>query len=1511
MQIVLIGKNYINKLLLPQNVVGTYWISDKIGSKEKKLINIEAYEDMWILRSNRYTKFFEMHNYGASIQWEKAEEITLKEYETYGVKFGDSEDMYTLFCIPVYENYTHYNIKNTNEITIGSGMTNNIVCKNPFISNFHAKLYFDGTKWLLENYSQQYDVFVNGRPRHKLARTLRNGDIVFIMGLKIILMGNSIYINNPRNECICNANVLELTKENEIIIERDVPDDIDDEDYFSRAPRLTDIIEKENVKIDAPPVPPSKDEMPMILVLGTSFTMGVIMLFSVIRSIDGYLTGTLTAKQMMFSMIPSIALLISIVLFPVLSRRYEKKRKIENEEKRQSRYKEYLKNKNEKINQIREKQKKILLKNYLSAKECEDIILRRDNRLWERQIEDYDFLTLRLGLGKVPLQINLQHPEEKFSMEDDNLIDILNQIAENSKNIEDAPVTISLAEKNISAIISKGYGDLDKYLKELIIQLIAFHSSEDLKLIFFLQKDNLKKWEYVKMLPHVWDAQKEIRFFAESFEEMTEISKYLSEIINARMQSQNKSYKSFAPYYLIITEFDKQIEGLKIVEEVLNAGVNVGFSMLCLMDDLGQLPNECSAFVNIEENKGIMFESQNSTGSQREFTFNTTSVFHFEEILQSIANIPMKYFKNGGNLLPSQISFLEMFDVGRIEQLNILERWSRNDPTVSLKAPIGVDRYGMPIVLDIHENAHGPHGLIAGSTGSGKSEFIITYILSLAVNYHPEDVTFILIDYKGGSLSGAFCKRGIRLPHLVGTITNIDTAELQRSLVSIQSELKRRQIIFNEARELTDEGTIDIYKYQKLYHNGVVRTPVSHLVIICDEFAELKQQQPDFMDELMSVARIGRSLGVHLILATQKPAGIVNDQIRSNSKFAICLKVQDRSDSMDVIKKPDAASLKRVGQFYMQIGYDEYFVLGQSAWTGAPYFPSDRMEESIDDTIEFLSNTGDVFYTLTDEKKEIKIKQGEQLTNIVRYLSETSNSLDLKVTNLWKDSIPKDIYLSDIKEKYRVKKTKNEVDAVIGEYDDPANQSQGVVKIDISNNMVVYGNAESGKETLLSTMIFDLITTYTPSELQTYIFDFGSESLKTFRGAPNVGDVVFLDDEEKINRFFGRITREMQERKAILSNYNGDYNLYMETTGNNMPMILVIMNNFESFIENYQDEYEETLLILTRECVKYRISFAFTVSSYSVIRYRLTQNLKQKIALQLNRADDYLNVFENLGKRKISNIFGRGFIGIEGNIYEFQTAKVCDAEEYTTFVRGEIDKLNQIYIEKAEPIDTLPKQIKIDDIKDEINDLSDLPIGIAKKDLKTYKYNFRERLIHLILSKNVRDAAQFTGYILDEMQLVDGVRILLLDTEKILDTNNLSMYEEFEKMVNDLESLENERAICVIIGADKFINNYRSNDGEFYDALMKIEVSKNCNIILVESDTKIKSHEYSDWYRAYVSKENAIWVGNGIENQYAINIMDTSKLRNKCGASFGYAVKDGNATLIKLLEMKEGDAEDE
>lgn len=852
---------------------------------------------------------------------------------------------------------------------------------------------------------------------------------------------------------------------------------------------------------------------------------------------------------------------------------------------------------------------------------------------------------------------------------------------------------------------------------------------------------------------------------------------------------------------------------------------------------------------------------------------------------------------------------------GLIEQLNVLERWRKNDSTLSLKAPVGIDSSGMPIVLDIHEKFHGPHGLIAGSTGSGKSEFIITYILSLAINYHPDDVNFLLIDYKGGGLAGAFQKREIKLPHLVGTITNIDTIGLQRSLASIQSELKRRQVMFNEARNIIDEGTIDIYKYQKLYHEGIVKKPIPHLLIICDEFAELKQQQEEFMDELISVSRIGRSLGVHLILATQKPAGIVNDQIRSNSKFAVCLKVQDRDDSNDVIKRPDAASLKGSGQFYLQVGADDYFVLGQSAWSGAPYYPSEMTKKKENNSIEFISNIGMPIKEIDDSIQKTVSNDGEQLTNIVKYIYELAKHENIKTNQLWLDNIPETIFIKDIKKKYHEKTSENSINLVIGEYDDPYNQRQGIVHLDLSTdgNTVIYGNAESGKETLLSTIAYDLMTSYKTEKAQLYLLDFGSEALKIFKESPHVGDVVFINDAEKISRFFDMVQKMIRERKSILSNYNGDYNLYVNTSGKIMPMIVIIINNYESFSEIYGEQYEDTFLTITREGVKSGIVFISTVSTYNDMRYRLTQNFKQKIALQVNNEDDYFNIFEKVGKKRPSHIFGRGLVTLkDGGIYEFQTAKICEPENYNIHIDQKIKELKMTNELQAKNIPVIPNKLSLEDIKEYITDITKVPIGITKKDLRIFTYNFKKNFINVITSKNMENIAEFSFHILEVIKQIKDIQITIFDAERALQTKKSNMEEKIEQLEEEIEnSDEHPYTICIIIGIDKLLNDIDNDEEKFYQILKNAEETEKYSFIIVENINKLKNHEYDEWYKNYITGDTGIYVGNGIDDQYTINVSNRKDITNTCGQSFGYVINQGNPTMIKLLGMKENGDEDE
>ena len=1526
MEVMLIGKNKVHKIILPQVFIGDYWITDNNGEFEKKLVNIKGNGEYWKINSDKEVEIINPENIEfisnrirvIDTKNTVLEEVILSDYSIYGITIGANKDFYLLCCNPVYEkNFLRLKIKHLTEITIGYSEKNSIVYTNKFVSNKHARISFYNGRWIIENLDRMFGTFVNDMPVLDQTTVLDNGDVILIMGLKIVIIGNYLYINNPRysmkyDETIFKENDIEMEINRDLIMDDENIKLYEEKDYYSRSPRIRNKIETENIKIDPPPNMQSKEEMPAVLALGSSISMGAMMMISTIQSIDGLASGNATKKETIFSIIIAITMLISMLLFPILQIRFEKYRKKKYEEKRQKRYKKYIDSKIKEIDEIMVKQKNILYNNYSSAEECSNIVINRGKRLWERKLEDSDFLDIRLGIGDVPLDINIEYPEKQFTMEDDNLIDILNTVANKSKILQKSPIVLSLIENNILALLSQSEQTIQNYLKNLILQIVTFQSYNDLKLVFMMKEDEEKKWEYIKMLPHVWSNTNDIRFYTDNYEDMKEISKYLEEELTERKNNKEKDYKEFSPYYLIITDDYKIIENLKITKEILNSKTNLGFSLLCISNELTKLPNECKTIINIDKGIGKIYESEVSSKDQKEteFVFDETEKIFFDRIIRILANIPMRYSSKNAVMLPSSYTFLEMYDVGTIEQLNILERWRKNDSTLSLRAPVGIDGSGMRIALDIHEKFHGPHGLIAGSTGSGKSEFIITYILSLAINYHPDDVAFILIDYKGGGLAGAFQKGNAKLPHLVGTITNIDTNGLQRSLDSIQSELKRRQIVFNQARNMTDEGTIDIYKYQKLYHEGIVKEPIPHLLIICDEFAELKQQQEEFMDELISVARIGRSLGVHLILATQKPAGIVNDQIRSNSKFGICLKVQDNQDSMDVIKRPDAAKLRSAGQFYLQVGNDEYFVLGQSAWSGAPYFPANTTKNKVDNSIEFISNIGTVIKKIDDSTKRKLDDHGEQLTNIVKYLSELANQQNIRERQLWLEDIPENIYIDELKKKYNIKHTENYIDPVIGEYDNPSNQSQGVVKLDFSKNgnAIIYGSADSGKETLLSTLCYNMITSYSTDEVNIYILDFGSEALKIYKNSPQVGDIVFINESDKINRFFKMIQQEIKIRKNILSDYNGNYQVYLKTGTEKMPMIMIIINNYESLVEMYDDKYEDIILSVTREGLKYGIVFVFAVSTYGDVRYRLTQNFKQKLTLQLNSEDDYSNIIENVRKKRPSHIFGRGLIPIENEVFEFQTAKICEPEEYDIKIKDEINKLNEKYLIKAKAIPTMPDVIEINDIKDNLKSIDQVPLGIEKDSLRLFKYDFMKNFITIISSKNNEDSFKYTIEITEELKKLEDTNVITIDTEEFIQTRTNIEEGNYKKFLKELNkgNDENKYTICVFMGIDKFINKLEDEENDFKKILEESEHNGKIRFIIAENASKLKNHEYDEWYKNYLADDSGIWVGNGIDDQYLININSgNKKLVNNCGPSYGYVIKQGECYLIKLIGIRE------
>ena len=1538
MRLSLIKNTQIYDIILPDTVEGSYWISDEDSNGiRKNIISIEAVDNKWEIISNK--EYYCVEN---NIIQETQE---LFPFRFYQIENKNDKTRNILYCAPVKVDYNYYKVTGLLEkgIYIGGGKKDTIYYQ-PLENNCAYVVLENNKLYILDNGSK-YGVYVN-KVRVIGKKELKLGDIVFIMGLQFYLIKmyennmESFYLavntSNSNNIAVMNVPSINLVYKNDEFEESNEEIDIplyEEKDYFYRNPRFINHLKKVEVKIDAPPAKQETQDQSTLLTVGPMITMSMTSLVTGFTSINNLTSGKTSLNQAMPSLIMCGAMLASTFVWPVFSNRYQKHQVKKQEKKRQKKYGAYIDQKRNLIIDTKRKQGEILNNSFPNTKYCEEVILNRYTNLWQKKIEDEDYLKINLGTGDYPAAIEIKFPEESFSLEEDNLKELLAKVGNEPRILSGVPIVLSLLNDYKCGII--GEPEITgEYFRRMLIQILAFHSYEDLKIVVLTDENNEYQWKFLKDAPHCFSDDRSIRFFATKNDEYKEVCYYLERIFQARKDEKTGSPKvpvqGLDKIYLVITDSFKKVRDFDILDDILDSKENFGFSLVVLDKKIINLPEQCKTIISINKNLGELKNIDNFIEGIK-FTADFSGDINFDDCTKKLANIPIDIDSTDEGQLPNKIGFLEMYDVGKVEQLNSLSRWKNNNPILNLQVPVGVGKNGESINIDLHEKYHGPHGLIAGMTGSGKSEFIITYILSMAVNYHPYEVQFILIDYKGGGLAGAFenKKTGLKLPHLVGTITNLDANEINRSLASIESELKRRQAIFNRAREISGESTVDIYKYQKMYRNGQIDEPVSHLFIISDEFAELKNQQPEFMDQLISTARIGRSLGVHLILATQKPSGVVDAQIWSNTRFRVCMRVQEKSDSNEVIKCPDAAFLKQTGRFYFQVGYNEIFVLGQAAYAGGKYFPEEKVKKNIDTSIQFINNISYVIKQTDTKVKQLEVKpQGEELSNIVKYLDSLAKAQNIKCRPLWLEKIGADIRVDDLIEKYHYQKEYFVINPVVGEYDIPSQQEQMLLTLPISQqgNSLIFGSPGSGKENFITTLIYSSMISYLPTEINYYIIDFGSGTLKSFRKSPIVGDVIDSNDEEKVVNLYKMIDKLINERRELFSEYNGDYYNYCKNSGKTVPTIVVVINNYESYQETYSD-YDDTLVTLSREGSKYGIYFVITVNTPNGMRFKLKQNFATTYCLQQNNEDDYLTILGNVHKKYPAKIFGRGIFKEGNSVYEFQTANVTDLDSISNFIKEKCNEYADKSSVKAVNVPMLPKVVTEKDIISSIPNKHVLAIGIDKDTLDISVLNFKKNFVTLVSALDINQTIPLINPLINQILAKGDYDLKVINCEECLvdvssrdkydyvdndfDTVFTKMYnyitekkQEYEQSSFDKKVLANEKqSCCIILGIESFKGRLSSENksklSELFTLSKELEI---VNFIIVDNINNIKKNEFESWYKECVDNTTGIWVGNGLSDQFTLKVnVRIDEMKKDVPEGFCFVINKGRPKFVKYV----------
>lgn len=1293
MRVVLMEKGHsMFSIWLPAKKEGRYVFDpDENGSAVP--ISIVASDDSWCAVISKDGYFIlNGKNVGKSIELQ----------DTFWVMYIRDDKIYTLYSEIEYEYdnvFLPYCIEKHSTISIGRAPTNDICYSKSFISRNHAEITWRENKWYIIDTNSKNGVFLNGKSVR--IAPIQTGDVIYIMGLYIIMGVGFIGVNNtnhrisltsPKVRSICSENDIEFSPENST----NVADTL-----FERKPRKKYKLPSKEIEIEAPPVAMNSNKISSLLRMGNPLLTG----------------GRAIATGNIFSAISSLVL-------PALTQGMSEKERKEYQNLRELKYREYLQSKHSEITEEIAFEKNILTNIYPHLSEMLNFSSDKD-RLWERRKIDEDFLSLRIGSGSIPLNAQIKYPQKKFELERDYLIDEMYKLAETPALVEGAPIMLSLKNDFVSSIVGNRNNSL-KLVQNMIIQLSLTHAYDEVKIIVLADETETEELNYVRYLPHNWDNEQTIRFFASSIIDAQQLSKYLNDKWETMIDDNNSNRWNVAqknnPAYVVFSISKELHDRIEILKKVIQAEKYSGISVITCFDET---PKECSKLISVKEDATNVIDFIHPEIDDLTFSIDKIDKKEAINSMRNVMHTKLKLESQYNYTLPNVISFLDLYGVGKVEHLNPLKRWSDNNPVKSLAAPIGIGTDGKLFTLDLHERLQGPHGLIAGGTGSGKSEFIITYILSMAVNYSPDEIAFILIDYKGGGLTDAFVdkKRGIHLPHVVGTITNLDGAAIQRSLMSINSELKRRQAIFKKAKSETNEGTMDIYDYQKLYRKKKVKEPMPHLFIISDEFAELKKQQPEFMDELISTARIGRSLGVHLILATQKPSGVVNDQIWSNTKFRICLRVADKNDSIEMLKRPEAAEIRNTGRFYLQVGYNELFAMGQSAWCGAEYVPKDEVVIEEEKSVQFIDSVGQIMLNAKLKKPVESRAQGKQIVSIVKYLSDLAKREQVIPKSLWCDPLPNKIDFETLIQNNPLSDSEN-MTARIGMVDDPEHQLQFPFNINMQkfHHMLLCGSSGSGKSSFIKTMLYSLVSRYSPEEINYYLLDMSGSALMAYSKLPHCGTYLNESNENDFSRLLKMIKNIVTERKKLYAQEEvTSFDAYRRVKP--LSLILVIIDNFANIMNfKHGPEYNATLNDYMKDCAPYGIRFIISANHLNEIHSKIRQEFDLRVALQAKDKYDYSDILDTKCNFTVSQAIGRGIAVIEGRPLEVHIAipdVFLDDQERSKALKEKLQTISESY-----PICSSIRILPMADANETYEEFSRgftkgrIPLGYSQKDMK-------------------------------------------------------------------------------------------------------------------------------------------------------------------------------------------------
>lgn len=971
-------------------------------------------------------------------------------------------------------------------------------------------------------------------------------------------------------------------------------------------------------------------------------------------------------------------------------------------------------------------------------------LVRDPSRLWERRRRDQDFLQGRVGTGAVPwFGLTVPAAESPVQPQDPYLLAEVTAVVDRFGTVPAMPVTIDLRAAHEVAVI----GDRDTavaMVRALVLQLAAVHSPDDLQLALASPADRLPDWAGFDLLPHTQDAELfdgpvPARRIAES---MAALGQILGQGLTDRLQRAHTTRRTGSaatppPRLLVVSDgHGRKAAGLP----GSGAGyAELGVTVIHLLAERLDEPTEVDLRITLADDEAVI-ETRPGTPEVATVTLrpDALSGAGFVGTARTLAALRLSRLAGREEQDETVMELAALLGVEQPRDIDVEQLWRRRAPADFLRVPFGVDDHGNRVHLDLKESAQfgmGPHGICIGATGSGKSEMLRTLILSLAMAHPPEDLSTILVDYKGGAAFAPFAG----LPHLAGLIDNLaDDAQLTtRARASIQGEVVRRQQLLKDAG-----SSPSITHYRQLREERPELAPMPHLFVVIDEFGELLTAEPDFIDLFLQIGRIGRSIGVHLLLSSQRIEGGKLRGLDTYLSYRLGLRTFSESESNVVLNTPDAFRLPALpGYGYLKVDTTVYTRFRAGYVSG----PSQQVERArVVDVSPRPMLLPDFNGIRTEQDatadQPLELRRPDTGVTFVEASVTELRDDDRLTRPVWLPPLPERLGLGSlISDDVRLPT----LTAVLGLVDDPAKQAQSPLAIDLTStggHLVIIGAPQSGRSTVLRTLAVSLCLTRTPREVAIYGMDLTGGGLQRLEEFPHVGGIVTRGNRDRLRRLLEEISVMLVQREAVFKDRGIDSLAQLRTLHGQgrlpeLPAadIVLLVDGFGALRSDFE-ELEDLFVDIMQRASSYGVHLVLTLNRLNELRLAHQALFGNKLELRLNDPADS-SIDRKLSAVLPKNTPGRALLA-EKTLAQIALPVLDEVPDEE--VAEELQQLARQAAHSwsgpaAAPIRLLPLELSPQELPDRFDEPDAVPIGLRQDTMEAALWDFLGEDQHLVV----------------------------------------------------------------------------------------------------------------------------------------------------------------------------------